>query len=150
MAYHLYSSDGTTVEYKEGQVPLITAGNPMVSLETLDSLERCAKEFLFDHPRSTVILAEGNRVIKSLRIAEDVRIAQYCGMAEALSAHCVLLGIFAVGSSVHFFGITGFFILVAISLLYEAMWRLGIQNRIESGLVCTILLILSMLMQSLR
>jgi hypothetical protein len=153
MAYRLYDAKTTEVRYEPADTPggtltgHVVAGEPVRSSEELSAIDECAKAYLFDHPHSTVYIAEGERILDSRRnTTVDTLMGRYSKTVCTLWIHAILLGLYVIASAFHHYGLVGLALVIAVSLLYQVMWRLGIQNEVESGVVCAVILILLLIL----
>jgi hypothetical protein len=145
--HQLFTSKGTQLE-GDGKVLRVTSGEPFAEVDEVSEAMKLAKLWLFEHPDDTVYLAEDRHVQEVLRNPALERVGHWQGKYYQSSvvyiSHIVFLVTHIVAQSLHDCGWLGLALLAGVVVLYHLLWRLKIQNEIESAVAAEIMYVLAL------
>lgn len=147
--HQLFTNRDAQIKFhKEGDVTVqvIVAGTPLVESDCASDIKTSAKAWLLDHPDDTVYLAEDCQIRMWLRnTTVDHWKGKYYKSSAVYISHIVFLITYAVAQSFHDYGWLGLTSVVGSAAFYQLLWRLGIQNEIESAVATEIAYLLFLL-----
>lgn len=150
--HQAYAEKDCSIEYtgdiadraREGR---ITEGAPFFENESKEAVENMAKSWLLDNSRETVYLATDGKIDKWLRNdAVDQWMEKYYHSSAVYVSHLVFLITYIIALQLHDYGWLALVLAICIAGLYQLLWRIKIQNEIESAVVCEIMNILGLIL----
>ena len=137
--HQVFTAKGTEGTFhKEGNVNVLTivSGQPIGETECASEAKKLAKAWVLDHPDDTVYLAEDRRVLEWIRnTAVDRWKGYYYQHSAIYISHIIFLITYIVAQLFHDYGAIGVASILVVAALYQLLWRLRIQNEIESAVV---------------
>lgn len=155
MPYHVYPRcDGTAVSYAEHDASLGIHGrltakpNPIGSADDIADAIEIAYAYLGRNPSDAAYIADDDDLIHDVILNDGYHADQHKFEILLCSSIVLLIYCFTAFASSTFFGagLTSFLSFIGVSLLYFAITRTGLQNEVEGGVVCFMILILLLLL----
>ena len=149
--YFAYDSRTTRVLYRRDEhdamnAKIVAKQEPIAYAESRDEINELAYGFLGRHPSRSVHIARfDDEVCETLWCEkyhdELARQASWHAIAWVLMANCLLAFVLTVVLNLSWFGVVAY---LGFVVLYLVVVKLGIQNEIEGGLLCTLMLTLTL------
>jgi len=144
--HQVFISQGTVGKFhQEGNstIHTIVSGQPIGESECPLEAKRIAKEWVLDHPDDTVYITEDRRVREWVRnTSADKWKDTYYQCSAMYISHIVFLLTYIVAQFFHNYGWIGMGSVVVVAAFYQLLWRLEIQNKIESAVATQMMYLL--------